>query len=63
MKTFHEIQEEAERRMYTAVRHSDPDLYEQIVAFASIFGITGEVINIRTRHQVERFCMGLVWKK
>lgn len=51
---------------YATVRMFDRETFDQIVAFASTFGTPGidyTEIDVKTRYQVERFCMNLVTQR
>lgn len=44
---------------YRQLKAIAPEVYENIVAFASTFGSGEEEISVATRYQVERYCISL----
>lgn len=42
---------------YRQLKAIAPEIYENIVAFASTFGNGEEEISVATRYQVERYCI------
>ena len=47
---------------YADLRNRNPGEFERVVAFASTFGQLEEEISLKTRCQVEQFCVKLALK-